>query len=946
MRPSRLPVSGLHLAPVDQLVYEHEGRRIEVRLANRPVSLGRSPEADHQLPSKAASRIHAQVFLRDDAWHIEDLGSSNGTVVNGIKIDGPVPLYPNDLILLADIKLKYEGQGPKPKGPPDHLIARLVYTAVPGGQAREFVIRDKVTIGRKPDNTLQLDIKAVSSHHCEVTRRDGAYILRDLESSNGTFVGDTQVREHTLRNGDVITVGKAVKVYFIDPAGPARQVETAPAAPQAAPAPDKAETSAPRASAGSGRRAPLAAGGASDRGVFEPVSGLGQARAIAPSPWPHLAVGVGLGAVFLVAGLLVAGVIRDARKPRPPQSDFPPPIAASSDVAFSFEGAIDSRGNPEGWTASFEAPNRARAELASDPEYPFDGERSLRVSCGDLGGAVGTLILQTSQARSLDTGGQFKGLLRVRGEGVTGAAVALSVVGEKGEVRTLAVSKLADVKSAQWTEYALAGAIVGDPPASGRLRLMISGNFTRLWLDRFELGKGSADKPQTPLATLTQGEMKPSFGRNLAAEVVVANSRGLQAAFVPKLLAADNRVQSEPELWCVDSSTASATRFRALMPRRGELREAELRAETRKVEYFPEQGLRLSWKMTERGAANFALEVQLPLPDAATIVVADRQGAPLVVDRAAVHAYPYATISELAVNETDFALAFPQGAVAWLDFSRRGVLGVVLRSGPEEARNGFVVDVFSKPVMFARLYDRLFKEGERLFEVRNFAAAEARYAWLAAPSRAQRDLPVIGRATDRIRDINEQRVKLRARVDAAWNALAAGRGKAALETCEGLIEQYLREFRADEACAELRVNLEQVRKWLREAAAVARPPDKQKEAEAFARGFYEDALAKKKEGNLLLALVLAENVIRDYSDTAAYRDALALHDEIRRMLADPAVRDQQIDAALAKIDEEIKFGEYARARKMCHDLFKRFPDTPRTRDIMLRMRKIDQAFEK
>lgn len=933
---------------MNQLVYEHEGKRIEVKLAGRPVSLGRSPEADHQLPSKAASRIHAQVFMRDDAWYVEDLGSSNGTIVNGIKIDGPVVLNPGDVVVLADMKLKYEGQGPKPKGPPDHLVARLVYTATPGGAARDYLIRDKVTIGRKPDNTIQVDIKAVSSHHCEVVNRGGAYVLRDLESSNGTFVGETQVKEHTLRNGDVVIVGKAVKMYFIDPAGPAKQAaaeEEVAQAAAAAPAAPAAPVPA-RASAGSGRRAPTSAAGASDRGSFEPVSGMGGARPVQSSPLPHVLVGAGLGVVFLMAGLLVSWLITESRKPKPPQSDFPDPIASTGDVALSCEGAIDDRGNPEGWTASFEAPNKAKAELLSDPEHAFDGERSLRVAASELGGANATLILQTSQARTLDLGHQVKGAIRVRGEGVSGAALAVSIVDEKGEARTVAMARLLDVKVGQWTEYPLAGVLVGESPTSGRVRLMLSGNFTRIWLDRLELGKGGGDKPQTPFASLAQAELKPAFGRNLAAEVVVTNARDLQASFAPRLLAVDNRSLSEPDLWCVDHSTGASTRLRALLPLRGETRDAELRAEARKSDYFPEAGLRLTWKLAERGASNFALEVQLPLPEGASIVVADRLGAPLVVDRAAVHAYPYATLSELAVNDTDFTLCFPQGAVVWLDFSRRGTLGLILRSSPENARDGFMVDIFSKPMMFARLYDRLYKEGERLFEVRNYAAAEARYSWLTASTRAQRDLPVVGRAAARIKDIAEQRSKAKERVDAAWKALDAGRSRAALETCEGALEQYLREFRADEVCADLREKLDQVRKWLKEAAATRRPPDQQKEAEAFARSFYEDAKAKQKEGNLLLALLLAENVLRDYADTAAYRDAQALYDEIQKTLADPAARDKHIDAALAKIDEEIKFENYPLARKLCNELFKRFPDTPRNREIMLRVRKIDQAFEK
>ncbi len=942
---------------MNQLVYEHEGKRVEIRLAGRPVSLGRSPEADHQLPSKAASRIHAQVFQRENGWFVEDLGSSNGTLVNGNKIDGPRALAPGDVITVADVKLKYEGEGPKPQGPPDHLIARLIYTASPGAAPREYLIRDRVTIGRKPGNTLVIDLKAISSQHCEIVNRGGAYVVRDLGSSNGTFVGDTQITEQTLRNGDVLIVGKAVKVYFIDPAGPsstesppAQKAQPAAAGQPVAPKPPASAAAAPaipakKTSAGSGRQAPSSAAGASDRGNFEAISVVDGHKSVGPNPLPHLAVGLGLGVLFFLSGWLLSGLIADARKPKPQPDDWAPPVAALGDAALSFEGAVDSRGNPEGWTSSFEAPNQAKAELLADPEHPFDGERSLRITTTELGGAVAGLTLQTSQARKLDFGPRLQGSLRLRGEGVATAALAISILGEKGETRTLAVTRLPDIKAVAWTEFSFQAVFLEPLPASGRLRVMLSANFSRLWIDRLELKKSEDASTTKAFAGLPERELHLNLQNGVPSELAVSNARNLQARFAPRLLAADNRTLSESDLWCTTQVGSDVVTYRGLLPSRGETRAIELRAEERKSEYLPESGLRLTWKMIERGGCNLALEVVLPLPEGATIVLADRRGAPLVVDRNALHAYPYSTVSELAVNETDFTLLFPQGAVVWLDFSRRNQLGLTLRSAPDSARDSMSIDLFTKPVMFARLYERLFKEGERLYETRNYSAAEARFAWLTATSRAQKDLPVIGRAQDRMRDIAQARSKLVERVDAAWILVQTTRTRKTLEECERLLRQYIAEFRGDEAAVTCRENLAQVEKWLKEAAVSKRTPEEQKLAESIARGLMEAAAAKFKEGNLLVALLMAENVVRDYADTGAFREAQSMVEDIGKKLSDPATRDKEIDAQLAKIDEEIKFENYALARKLCNELFRRFPDTPRSRDIMLRVRKIENAFE-
>jgi len=64
-----------------------------------------------------------------------------------------------------------------------------------------------VTIGRLPDNTIVIDSPAVSGHHACAALEGGDFVLEDLESTNGTFVNDSRVSRHSLRNGDIIRIG-------------------------------------------------------------------------------------------------------------------------------------------------------------------------------------------------------------------------------------------------------------------------------------------------------------------------------------------------------------------------------------------------------------------------------------------------------------------------------------------------------------------------------------------------------------------------------------------------------------------------------------------------------------------------------------------------------------------------------------------------------------------
>lgn len=75
-------------------------------------------------------------------------------------------------------------------------------------QRREYELVAVNTIGRHPDNTLQILDRIVSKEHAQVLRQpDGRYLFRDLGSLNGSFLHGERVHEHILREGDEIMLG-------------------------------------------------------------------------------------------------------------------------------------------------------------------------------------------------------------------------------------------------------------------------------------------------------------------------------------------------------------------------------------------------------------------------------------------------------------------------------------------------------------------------------------------------------------------------------------------------------------------------------------------------------------------------------------------------------------------------------------------------------------------
>src|SRR6188474_245790 len=88
------------------------------------------------------------------------------------------------------------------------LMAKLVVlSAGMTGRTHELKV-DKTTIGRVEDNTFEIAESSVSSHHCEVLLRGNDVLVRDLNSTNGTFINGQKISESVLKPGQVLRLGQ------------------------------------------------------------------------------------------------------------------------------------------------------------------------------------------------------------------------------------------------------------------------------------------------------------------------------------------------------------------------------------------------------------------------------------------------------------------------------------------------------------------------------------------------------------------------------------------------------------------------------------------------------------------------------------------------------------------------------------------------------------------
>jgi hypothetical protein len=76
--------------------------------------------------------------------------------------------------------------------------------------------KQRLTIGRKPDNDIVLDDQSASGHHARIIQIQSVYFIEDAGSSNGTFANGKKTERKQLVNGDQITIGQHSLLYQDD----------------------------------------------------------------------------------------------------------------------------------------------------------------------------------------------------------------------------------------------------------------------------------------------------------------------------------------------------------------------------------------------------------------------------------------------------------------------------------------------------------------------------------------------------------------------------------------------------------------------------------------------------------------------------------------------------------------------------------------------------------
>ena len=202
------------------ILKESEGPGQEFELSAPEIVVGRESGVDILLSTPAVSRRHARLIRQGASYAIEDLGSSNGTFVNGQRIEIITVLKSGDKIRFGQaVELTFEGP-PQNKAQPSAIAetligeepllpdlegsARLVITIAGDNPQTQVLEKPKISIGRADDNDITISSKIVSRYHAVLNKFGDEYQIEVLPvATNPVYLNGRPIKEPRILKGEI-----------------------------------------------------------------------------------------------------------------------------------------------------------------------------------------------------------------------------------------------------------------------------------------------------------------------------------------------------------------------------------------------------------------------------------------------------------------------------------------------------------------------------------------------------------------------------------------------------------------------------------------------------------------------------------------------------------------------------------------------------------------------
>lgn len=205
----------------------------EIRIRHSPFSVGRHEPSFSSYTNEAVaqlSRRHARLFEEDGTVYIADLGSTNGTKLNGRSLQGrPERVRSGDEICFAEqlvyvVEIEKEAADETVLVPTTSSIRLALQPLKDDAQVEPIVVtRFPFLIGKTDDvfsrykEHCAREVNYLSRRHALIYKKDDQLYIEDLGSTNGTFVSGDRLDEHArvLHDGDTVAIGGDFFAYTV-----------------------------------------------------------------------------------------------------------------------------------------------------------------------------------------------------------------------------------------------------------------------------------------------------------------------------------------------------------------------------------------------------------------------------------------------------------------------------------------------------------------------------------------------------------------------------------------------------------------------------------------------------------------------------------------------------------------------------------------------------------
>jgi len=172
------------------------------RLRELEADLRAAEETVHRLESEARSRNARMEELEKANQHwrsVEEARQSSSDAAANQVLHEPAHPLPASEPPAPEV-------APEAAPAPDGMVRLLIQAE--GGREIVHVLARKTSIGRTPDNDVQIDAKFVSRHHAVILAGPAQTIIEDLNSTNGVQVNGRRISRHSLKDGDQVAIGR------------------------------------------------------------------------------------------------------------------------------------------------------------------------------------------------------------------------------------------------------------------------------------------------------------------------------------------------------------------------------------------------------------------------------------------------------------------------------------------------------------------------------------------------------------------------------------------------------------------------------------------------------------------------------------------------------------------------------------------------------------------